>query len=88
MPYLLIRQARSMSQPPRRMKTNPMSPTKRVKAKPIRKRPKATRVRLRFHRARNPMTHRSRMAPPSSMASGATAMVFFPALVTLLSAMM
>ena len=83
MPYLLRRQARSMSHPPRRMKANPASPMKTVNASPTRKRVNATSVRFRFQRAANPMAQMMRMTPPSSLASGATAMEFFPALVTL-----
>ena len=39
-----------MSQPPRRMKANPTAGIKRVKANPIKKREKVTRVRFRFHK--------------------------------------
>ena len=60
---------------------------KMVNAKPTRKRAKATSVRFRFHRASNPTAQMTRMAAPSNLASGATAMEFFPSFVTLFSAM-
>ena len=55
-PYLLRRQARSISQPPRTMKANPTGRRKTVKARPMMKRANAKSVRFRFQRAKNPMT--------------------------------
>ena len=53
-PYLLRRQARSMSHPPRRMKANPASPMKSVKANPTRKRANATSLALPLPEGREP----------------------------------
>ena len=73
-----MRQARSISHPPKAMKAKPTRPTKRVAPKPIKKRENATRVRLRFQRARKPMAQKRRRAAITSQASGATAMLFLP----------